>query len=307
MTSPQTPSLEPRSPVTPLQPMVPGTPPTDRRWLEGAVFLGLATALVAVVSVPLGLGLFDESTTSSVVLLSQFTPLAASVATWQVFGRRQRLRDLWALRVPRRGAMLSGFGWALAAVLLVAAAQALSHLAMVAALGQPIGFASGQLGLAPAVLPLVLALTLPCFGEEVGWRGHLWQVMAGLAPWPRVVLTSGVWALWHLALMVAGVTSGALDTRQAAVSVIDVFFVGLLIGWLRERSGTVWPAVLAHALINSGLVYLTALMTPPSEQATWPLWRVVVFTGVGAIAWWLVSRRVASRVHGVRVHGSVRP
>ncbi|MGJ6979808.1 lysostaphin resistance A-like protein [Aestuariimicrobium soli] len=285
-------SANAQSPATPVEPVI---DETAMPWAELGVFCGLAVAMVTALSVPLALGVFDDTVASTVVMFGQFAPLAASVATWLLFGRRERLRDLWALRVPRGRALAAGLGWALVAVLVVAVAQALAHLAMAALTGRPLGFASGQLPMAAAVLPVALAMCLPCFGEEVGWRGHLWRLLARGPAWRRIVLASLVWALWHGPLLVGYVVSGLMDDRSAAVAMVNVFFAGLVLGWLRERSGTVWPAVVGHALLNSALVYLTGLMTPPSEQSTWPLWQLVVFTAVGALAWCLLARRLSRR------------
>lgn len=260
-----------------------------------AVLVGLATAVVVALSVPLGLGLFGEQVASSVVMFGQFAPLAASVATWFVFGRRERLGDLWALHVPSRWGLFVGLVRGLLAVVVVAALQALVHVALSTATGRDLDVATSQLSMAPAVLPLALVLCLPCFGEEVAWRGHLWRLLDQTSAWRRVLVSSLVWALWHGPLMIGYVASGTMDSRMAVVCVVNVFFAGLAVGWLRENSGTVWPAVFAHALLNSVMVYLTGLMTPPSEQATWPQWQLVVFTAAGAVGWLLVAHFLARR------------
>ena len=260
-----------------------------------ALLVGVATALVAALSVPLGLGLFDEAVASSVVMFGQFAPLAASLVTWAVFGRRERLRDLWALRVPSRRGLLAGLGQGLVAVTVVAALQALVHVAISLATGRDLEFATSQLPLAAAVLPLALVLCLPCFGEEVAWRGHLWRLLERTTAWRRVLASALVWALWHGPLMIGYVASDVMDSRMAVVALVNVFFAGLALGWLRETSGTVWPAVFGHALLNSAMVYLTGLMTPPSEQATWPQWHLVVFTAAGALGWCLVASFLSRR------------
>lgn len=291
MTTPTTPA------ATAVQTLVLAPVPAapHRRAAQFALLVGVATALVAALSVPLGLGLFDEAVASSVVLFGQFAPLAASLLTWWVFGRRERLRDLWALRVPSRRGLFSGLGRALVALVAVAALQAVVHVLLSLATRRDLDFASSQLPLAAAVLPLALALCLPCFGEEVAWRGHLWRLLDETSAWRRVLVSSLVWALWHGPLMIGYVASGVMQTHMAVVAVVNVFFAGLLLGWLRETSGTVWPAVFGHALLNSAMVYLTGLMTPPSEQATWPQWHLVVFTAAGAVGWFLVADFLARR------------
>jgi membrane protease YdiL (CAAX protease family) len=106
---------------------------------------------------------------------------------------------------------------------------------------------------------LVVALTLGTAvgmlwagGEEIGWRGYMLPrlVEAGV---PAPLLVSGlIWAAWHLPLILSGqYASGPHPVLSAGIFVVDVIGIALVIGTLRLRSGSVWPAIVLHAAWNS--------------------------------------------------------
>jgi len=107
-------------------------------------------------------------------------------------------------------------------------------------------------------------------GEEIGWRGYMLTrlIDAGV---PRPLLVSGlIWAAWHLPLILSGqYAAGANPMLSAAVFVVDVVGIGFVIGVLRLRSGSVWPAALLHGTWN-GIIQL------PFDQSS---------TGPGATFW----------------------
>lgn len=79
--------------------------------------------------------------------------------------------------------------------------------------------------------------------EELFWRGYIHRRLEAV---PRRRLTIGITALayttYHL------VTLGAFLTQMWLIVLCTaaVFAAGLLWGWLRERYGNVWPALLGH-------------------------------------------------------------
>ncbi|HEU4406048.1 MAG TPA: CPBP family intramembrane glutamic endopeptidase [Polyangiaceae bacterium] len=119
-------------------------------------------------------------------------------------------------------------------------------------------------------LTVVTAFFVPlAAGEEVGWRGYLLprMVEAGV---PRPLLASGlVWALWHVPLIVAGAYGpGAGAPAAAALVFVPVATAyGVFVGHLRLTTGSVWPAVLAHAAWNA---LTQACFNPAVKPRLWP-------------------------------------
>lgn len=116
-----------------------------------------------------------------------------------------------------------------------------------------------------AILPMSLLWN---FGEELGWRGYLLPRLLPLGVWPALLLSGLIHALWHGPQMLIHLRSGGWGLENLALFVVSVTFAGVLFGWMRLASGSVWPAVVAHAANNSlnvlGFLTLSAADSPTS-------------------------------------------
>jgi membrane protease YdiL (CAAX protease family) len=91
----------------------------------------------------------------------------------------------------------------------------------------------------PAVVAAAALLAPLC--EEVAFRGYLLTALSQrLRPAAAVALSAALFGAMHLDL----------------VRLPAVVFLGVLYGWLTWRSGSVWPAVLAHAVNNAAATAL---------------------------------------------------
>jgi len=120
----------------------------------------------------------------------------------------------------------------------------------------------GYCHLAPSALSghvVSVLLLLPgnlgrALGEEIGWRGFLFPQLRKRFSFAHASLITGaVWALWHFAVIVQG---AYLDASHVPLGVGLLLFTVSMVGqtfvynWLRERSGSVWPAACIHASYN---------------------------------------------------------
>lgn len=104
---------------------------------------------------------------------------------------------------------------------------------------------------------LWVQLLLVALPEELFYRGYLQTrlqqligrrlVIFGGDVGPAIIVTSAVFALGHLIAIPAA-------TRLA------VFFPSLLFGWLRDRTGSIIPGIVVHALSNLLLALLTRFL-----------------------------------------------
>ena len=88
--------------------------------------------------------------------------------------------------------------------------------------------------LGPCTIPMAIYLALiTSFGEELLFRGAL-QPFAGL------VLTSVLFGLLHMG-------------QKGLVSAWSVWalIAGLLLGWIYEETGSLWPPIIAHFGVNT--------------------------------------------------------
>lgn len=95
--------------------------------------------------------------------------------------------------------------------------------------------------------------------EEVAFRGVLQAALYRVLPRPAAMaVTSGVFGLWHVRPTVEALRTNQLAaSRRAAVgsvaaTVAGTAAAGLLLSWLRERSGSLAAPVLLHLSANCG-------------------------------------------------------
>ncbi|HEV3142825.1 MAG TPA: ABC transporter permease subunit/CPBP intramembrane protease, partial [Gemmataceae bacterium] len=102
----------------------------------------------------------------------------------------------------------------------------------------------------PVIVLLALAIT-PAFGEELFFRGYLFNALA-VAGKPRnaVLATAFLFGVFHVLI------GGSLALER----IIPATLMGLVLGWLRWRSGSIWPGVVLHSLHN-GLLLSAALFS----------------------------------------------
>jgi sodium transport system permease protein len=141
----------------------------------------------------------------------------------------------------------------------------------------------------PLVEVLLLVALTPAICEELAFRGF---ILSGLR---RMGHT---WGAIALAALFFGVAHGLLQQSLSA------FAVGLVIGYIVVKTGSLWPGVLFH-FTHNGLAVLQARLTPDMIQSQ-PMWRwlfapgategdlsysiraTVVLGAIGlALLWWL--------------------
>jgi membrane protease YdiL (CAAX protease family) len=286
------------------------------------VFTGLAFALAWLVALPLWLGDGLASPWFPLVAVGVMTtPAVAALVVVLLLERPQhpaRVLGLWPLTPVRR---LLGYT---ALALVVPIALVLAALPIGALLGvYPADFTtfSGfravldqQLRAAGveelplpvgtlvavqlATIPLgALINLLPALGEELGWRGWLLPKLLPLGTVPALLVSGVIWGLWHAPLILLGYNyPDAPGWLGLTCMVVMCVLVGAVFGWLRLRSGSVWPAALAHGAFNAAagsyLLFAAAGERVDTTQATvlgwsgWivPLALVVVLVATGRFA-----------------------
>jgi membrane protease YdiL (CAAX protease family) len=132
---------------------------------------------------------------------------------------------------------------------------------LVSAALEPVLHAGEEQGLAPerwdderaaafAVNALVIVLLVP-FAEELFYRGLGVRVLAFLGPVFAIVGTALAFALAH----------GLL------VGLPALGFFALALGWVRWRSASVWPGVIAHSVYNGVGIAVAAYLAKNPDRA----------------------------------------
>jgi ABC-2 type transport system permease protein/sodium transport system permease protein len=110
----------------------------------------------------------------------------------------------------------------------------------------------------PALILLAMAV-LPAAVEELFFRGYLLSALLSvLRPWQAILASAALFGLFHVIL------SGMLAVERFVPSLL----LGLLLGWVCWKTGSVWPGVLLHALHN-GCVLMLAYYGPQLVEWGW--------------------------------------
>jgi len=268
---------------------------TDRRrdsWFLLVVFLLVSFGGAWLIAMPLWTSGDGLASPLAPLLLPamMYTPAVAVFAVALIGRRHPRsfVRDvgMWPLRPLRRVLGLAAVGIVgapllIAAGIVVAVGLGWVHLDLTHLSGfrETLRAAAGDVADAvPLQLLVVVQLAsipigallngLLTFGEEVGWRGWLlpW-LRTRLGTWPALMVSGAIWGAWHSPLILLGYDFGRPDASGVLLMVIASVLVGVLFGWLRLRSQSIWPAVFAHGSLNASanLVVLFSSSAPPVD------------------------------------------
>ncbi len=85
---------------------------------------------------------------------------------------------------------------------------------------------------------LIAAVIVAPASEEIIFRGFLFRGWArsDRSAWPAIVVISVLWA--------------ALHVQYDWTGILQIFIIGLFLGWMRWRSGSLLLTILLHALFN---------------------------------------------------------
>lgn len=276
-------------------------------WAAVIVFVAVSFALAWLVALPLWLGDgLAEPISVFLLPVMMFTPAVAALIVTFVMrvpapGHRARFLGLWPLRPAKRVIWLMVAAWLVPPLLvglsiLLSAALGFVQLDLTFA-----AFAAELEKAVPAGAPLppvqiivfaqlamipvgALFNSLFAFGEELGWRGWLLPALRPLGTWPALLLSGVIWGVWHSPLILLGYNFGRTDVTGVLFMVGGCVAWGILLGWLRLRSASVWPAVIAHGSLNAaaGMVVIFAAAQPdlalagPLGVAAWIVVALVV-------------------------------
>lgn len=106
-------------------------------------------------------------------------------------------------------------------------------------------------------------------GEEIGWRGFLLHRLKGQFGFTFGCVVSGViWAAWHYpGLLWADYNAGTNPAYALGCFTCMVVAMAFVMGWLRLKSGSLWPCAMLHASHNLFIQAILDRMTAPAGRA----------------------------------------
>lgn len=292
-------------------------------WAAVAVFAVVSCGLAWCVALPLWLrGMrMSDPLLPVIAVAMMITPAIATVAALFVERRqagkrsiRVILRELgmWPLRPLRRTlgvtvAAIFAMPVLIAAGLFLVGVFGLAEFDLVGFSGFAeelrAGVSGGEvvppIGLPPigllvavqlVMIPVGAIINAPfAFGEEIGWRGWLLPALRPLGTWPALLISGAFWGFWHTPLILLGYNFGLTDVTGVLLMIFACMLLGVLLGWTRLRTGSVWPAVFGHGALNAsaglGALLVAADSPIPVAWIAGPLGLIncAVFTLVAAV------------------------
>ncbi|SEK76559.1 CAAX protease self-immunity [Aquimarina amphilecti] len=129
-------------------------------------------------------------------------------------------------------------------------------------------------------------------GEEIGWRGFLQKKLLEKNSLFKSLTFLGIlWGFWHFPLIINGFNYPEYPMLGAFLFFpLTIVFVSYFIGWLTINSKSVWPAVLAHGVINSFMILLFEMDFGKNKLegnlSILGLWLII-----GTISFYLLSKK----------------
>lgn len=116
------------------------------------------------------------------------------------------------------------------------------------------------------LLTLFHVALVPSVCEEVLFRGYIQRSL------------EKSWGIW-VAIVLGGVLFGLYHVRLTQL--IPLAVIGIMLGWVAWRSGSIWPAVAGHFMNNAGSVVVASLYPEYMDQhmdlsVAPPVWLLLV-------------------------------
>ena len=210
-------------------------------WLIGGLLLVVIVPPLLVLPFDSKLASDPGNASDAAILATQalfdglLIALAVAVASGWKFNLRQALG-----RLGLRGFRPSAFGW-MFAVLGIYYAGAIAFSAIVIQpkqedIGKQLGVCNPGIGI--AIFAVLAIIVLAPVAEEIFFRGFFF---AGLRQ---------RWSLWPSALL-SGAVFGLVHAPTGPTAAIPLAGLGVGLAWLYNKTGSIYPSMLAHFLNNA--------------------------------------------------------
>jgi membrane protease YdiL (CAAX protease family) len=140
---------------------------------------------------------------------------------------------------------------------------------------------------------------IPTFGEEFGWRGLLLEKLLPLGERKATLISGMIWALWHtpfILLLGFGYSKDRLWGALLFFAIVTC--LGVWLGYLRFRSGSVFLPTFAHAVFNAHAYGIWTIIFPVAD----PVWAGKIsllalpfYFAIGLWSWFKLAKPAAVR------------
>jgi len=260
--------------------------------VKAIVFYAIAFGLEFVAAVALAPLLGELA-----VLVGMFTPTIATLVMLLLVTREGYTRAGWAsLGLHRAGLRVWWFAL-LAPLVVLAGAYGVVWGTGLASFGVSADIKATN----PLLLPLLAILSIAkntftaSLGEELGWRGYLLPHLESLGQRRALLLSGLLHGIWHLPfiLLTPFYHSDANQFIVIPLFLASLTMAGVIYGYLRLTTGSVWPAAIAHSSLNVFWDLMSGLTIGASPLVTAYLAGeagVLPLIGYTLVAGWVLNR-----------------
>jgi membrane protease YdiL (CAAX protease family) len=154
-------------------------------------------------------------------------------------------------------------------------------------------------GLLKFVVVALLGLAFSTFfamGEEIGWRGYMLPRLKTLGVFRAMLVVGFLQGVWHLPIMLATPWYHSSGSKFIVVPLflVTLTLAGVLFGYLRFTTGSVWPCAIAHAVYNVAwdtLTGITAASSPETLEYVAGESGILPILELSVVAAWILSAR----------------
>jgi membrane protease YdiL (CAAX protease family) len=216
--------------------------------VAGVVWLGLDSGLDLSKSEIHKQLLFAHGALPLSIAIGAATVSAFAVLALAVRLSRIGMRDYLGLILPQRRDVMIGVAGLALLYIVFSLTKYLARGSLSAKFVIDLYHDAYSLGYLPAMV-IAIVVVAPIM-EELLVRGFLLRGWAAsrLGPTGAIVLTSAIWTVAH--------------TQYDVLFLIDVFSIGLLLGWIRQRSGSTLVTIFLHAMQNSAAHIQAVILYP---------------------------------------------
>ena len=128
------------------------------------------------------------------------------------------------------------------------------------------GIFAGGFSMPTDVETLLFQLTLPGIAEELVFRGVFQSLLNQVfgRPWKMLGAPVGWGFVITLVLFTMGhgiFVNSSLRLQTSLFSMVPALYLGAVLGWMRERGGSLWPCILLHNAVNAMFVVGSLLLS----------------------------------------------
>jgi membrane protease YdiL (CAAX protease family) len=143
---------------------------------------------------------------------------------------------------------------------------------------------------AVAIAGALVVLLAQAFTEELGWRGF--PLTCAVDRWGErvgLVIHGLAWGIWYAPLFLVSGGTPSESIPIAGGFALTCLFLGVVFGWLRLWSGSVFPSMVANAVLTvvGGLPILALAGSSGRRDAVfrWPGWIVIGAVALALLVW----------------------